>query len=496
MPSLLPKSSFSSFPEVSVPGAKNLYFELLADHPIDRSTLERSRAFLERKIKEAEGLPCDLPHRLDEFPEWIESGVTNAAQQYRTYLTSRRAGEGRRYFSNKSHALYFLNAVAPTKLVDGSWLYGFLQRWDDPRFANLIRIYLEELGEGLPDKNHVVLYQKLLDTYGCTDWAQLDDDYFTQGAIQLCLAHHAADFLPEVVGFNLGYEQLPLHLLITAYELNELGIDPYYFTLHVTVDNASTGHARKALQAVLDTLPHTGDRAEFLRRMVNGYKLNQLGIDTLSAIHSFDITQTLLSIFRAKATVGSAVHSDYCRVGGRTVSDWLSQPERMFEFLTALQEAGWIKRHEDPENSRFWKLISGERAEMFGVFTSYEQQLIRDWIAGDAASAGKDKAGTDSPRQPSFRARRRMDESIAAPTAQNRAKHIIRGTFRNQHARHRAANDHDDFNADLRLLEEELAALQERRKIMSRLVELLSPAIHHTSAGLMATRIFNRILYL
>jgi hypothetical protein len=57
-----------------------------------------------------------------------------------------------------------------------------------------------------------------------------------------------------VIGYNLGYEQLPLHLLITSYELNELGIDPYYFTLHVTVDNAGSGHAHKAVQALRDLM--------------------------------------------------------------------------------------------------------------------------------------------------------------------------------------------------------------------------------------------------
>lgn len=496
MPSSLSANLPSSFPDVIAPGAKNIYFELNAEQPISPCAHERSRAFLNSKLMETEGLPCDLPNRMEDLTEWMESSAEQASQQYRAYLASRRAGKGRRYFSNKSHALFFLNAVAPTKLVDGSWLYGLLQRWDDPRFTNLIRIYLEELGEGMPDKNHVVLYRKLLDTHGCASWQQMDDAYFTQGAIQLCLAHHAADFLPEVIGFNLGYEQLPLHLLITAYELNELGIDPYYFTLHVTVDNASTGHARKALQAVFDSLPQAGNRAEFLRRMVNGYKLNQLGIDTLTAIDSFDITQTLLSTFRAKAKVGAAVHSDYCRVGGRSVSDWLSEPERMLEFLTALEAAGWIKRHEAPENSRFWKLISGERAEMFGVFSSYEQQLIRDWITGDAGLTGTAQPGTSLPRQPSFRAKQRMDESIADTadaTGQRRPAYMSRGVFRNQHARHRAANDHDDFNFDLRLLEDELAALKDRRKIMSRLVELLSPAVHHTSAGMMATRIFNRM---
>jgi hypothetical protein len=42
-------------------------------------------------------------------------------------------------------------------------------------------------------------------------------------------------------------------------------------------------------------------------------------------------------------------------------------------------------RRAPAENSRFWKLLQGERAEMFGVFSSYELQVIHDWIRGDAS---------------------------------------------------------------------------------------------------------------
>ena len=157
-------------------------------------------------------------------------------------------------FRNRSHALHFIKSVAPTKLVDGAWLYGLLPRWTDARLAPLIRIYLEELGDGRAEQHHVLLYRKLLSAHGADRWHELGDEHHVQGAIQLSLAHHAAELLPEVIGFNLGYEQLPLHLPITAYELNELGVDPYYFSLHVTIDNASTGHAPQ-VAAVRARLP-------------------------------------------------------------------------------------------------------------------------------------------------------------------------------------------------------------------------------------------------
>ena len=185
-------------------------------------------------------------------------------------------------------------------MVDGAWLYGLLPRWHDARYAHLIQTYLEELGEGVPDRNHVVIYRSLLTAHGCDQWQHLDDDYFVQGTLQLALAHHAAHFLPEVIGFNLGYEQLPLHLLISAYELNELGIDPYYFTLHVTVDNAASGHATKALQGLFDSLPHIADKDDFYRRVTNGYKLSAAGVGTQCVIDGFDLDDEVLTIFLAK----------------------------------------------------------------------------------------------------------------------------------------------------------------------------------------------------
>ncbi len=482
--------------------AKPVYLALLNErrsehHQIDELAHRASRVFLSRKLETASRLICDLPARVQSLPAWIERGVDYTGRQYQEYLAIRKAGGSRRYFSNKSHALYFLRSVAPTKLVDGAWLYGLLHQWNDPRFASLIRIYLEELGEGLPDKNHVLLYRKLLASNGCEQWDDLTDDHFTQGAIQLSLAHHAADFLPEVIGFNLGYEQLPLHLLITAYELNELGIDPYYFTLHVTVDNAATGHARRSVQGVLDALPRVGDADAFYRRLVNGYKLNMLGAGTTSIIASFSLHQELLSVFAAKAAAGSKVHSDYCRVAGRTVNEWLSEPGQLPEFLSNMERMGWIKRHQDPCNSRFWKLIHGERAEMFGVFNAYEQQLVYDWIAGDSApEAGTGQLTGVKPRQLTFKARQRLLDTLGQRAADQPGSHLDPGTgsgAREYFSNAGPAEKLDDFNSELCLLKEKLA-LSDGKEAMSALIALMSPASHHTVAGLMATRVFTRLL--
>jgi DNA-binding MarR family transcriptional regulator len=465
--------------------AKQVYFALLNERgdgngQLDELARGASRAFLSRQLELAENLPCDLPDTVRALPGWSEDNSLQVGRRYREYLDARRAGGERWYFSSKVHALYFLRSVAPTKLVDGAWLYGLLHHWNDARFESLIRIYLEELGEGLPDKNHVVLYRKLLASQGCEHWENLSDEHFTQGAIQLALAHHADQFLPELIGYNLGYEQLPLHLLITAYELDELGIDPYYFTLHVTVDNVGTGHARKSLQAVFDTMPKVADAGLFYRRLVNGYKLNMLGANTESVIESFDLSAEFHSVLRAKAAVGAGLHSDYCRIAGRTVNEWLAEPAQVPAFVDALEQAGWIKRGQHPRDSRFWRLIEGERAQMFGVFDAYERQVIQDWIvgAGDAKeNHGRASTLPDRPRQRSFRAEQLIRER-AMPDRQEDDGGMV---------------ERDNPDADTRLLEQMLGNASSRTEAIELLVGLMSPANHHSAAGLMATRTFARM---
>jgi hypothetical protein len=377
--------------------------------------------------------------------------------------------------------LYFLKGVAPTKLVDGAWLYGVLSRWDNPDFHPLIKTYLEELGDGVPDKNHVTLYRRLLATHGCEHWETLPEDHFVQGAIQLALAHGADEFLPEVVGYNLGYEQLPLHLLITSYELNELGVDPYYFTLHVTVDNAGSGHAHKAVQALRHLMAQSADPAAFFKRVLDGYRLNDLGAGTTSVIGAFDLEAELVEIFGAKAAIGKNMHSDYCRVAGRSINDWLADPKQIPAFLTALEDAGWIQRGADVEHSRFWRLIQGERAEMFGVFSSYEQQVLRDWIV----TPRDDLAAARTGRVLSHRARQRTLDSLTQHA--QRSGYPERGLIRRRPA---------DARGDpaLHELEDRVAAAGGKPDAMAMLATLMSPSVHHTAIGLMATRMYSQLL--
>ena len=457
------------------PSAASLYRRLLTAQP-DAGAREEAAGYLRHELTRLHDCDCDLPGDPQELQEWMHAGTAAVTARYSLYLEERRGGAPRRYFSNRSHALYFLRNVAPTKLVDGAWLYGMLAHWANPRYADLVRTYVEELGEGLPDKNHVLLYRQLLARHDLESLDDLDDEAHRQGLVQLALGWNAAEFLPELIGFNLGYEQLPLHLLITAYELNELGLDPYYFTLHVTVDNSDTGHARRACQAVLDTLPQIGDPAAFWRRVRNGSQLGDLGRSSTQIIAGFDIEQEVVRILSRKSSSGRGAHSDYCQVAGRKVNDWLSQPEQVPGFLRALEASGWIRRGEPVAQSRFWSLLQGERAEMFGVFTSYELQVIHDWIRGRASTDGRpwtEEAAEPAPtttRRRSFRAAARLEAARGAPAL-------------------KADGESPLLDPDLAALTDQLATADDAGQTRL-LVQAMSPAFHWTPAGLHATRLF------
>ncbi len=454
-------------------------YGLLLESPHHPAVQRASQQFLREQLACASAHAHDVPADPRDLESWMERRTHETGARYGDYLAQRRQGAPRRYFSSKAHALFFLQKTAPTKLVDGAWLYGILSCWSDSRMQGLVRTYLEELGEGLPEQNHVVLYQQLLAANGCDMLSQPADEDYVRGAIQLALACNTPAFLPEVIGYNLGYEQLPLHLLITAFELGELGIDPYYFTLHVTVDNAASGHARRAVHAAQACAPVSTDpavQARYWQRILNGYRLSDLGQGTTQVVESFDIERELVRVLEQKRIFGQFLHSDYVCIGARTVNEWLSTAGQMEAFLKTLEERHWVVRNRDPQESRFWRLIDGPHAPMAGVFTGYEKQLWRDWILGNTAA--------QHPASP--RSTRRTFSPYRAPREPSSGGELSLPP-------HTSTSSHDVVNHDVNALRRELLAL-DRPQRLSRLIRFMSPALHATPVGLYATRQFTELL--
>ncbi len=271
---------------------------------------KKARDFLIKEIDKLEMTEIDFPSSIDSIKEWCENDNKKNCQEFQAYLNRRQDGHGREYFQNVAQAFEFLIKVSPTKKVDGAWLYSSVHYWNDPVFHELIITYLEELGLGEPKANHVCIYDDLLRSLGLDSFdLLLEDDYYHQAVVQLALGYAPPEFIPEIVGFNLGYEQLPLHLLISNYELAELGIDSKYFNLHITIDNIDNGHAYKAIKVIEDIYNKYRDKELFFTKLKQGFALNNRGESSSNIIKNLSLEDFVHKILKRKALVGQLIHS-------------------------------------------------------------------------------------------------------------------------------------------------------------------------------------------
>lgn len=349
---------------------------------------KKSVIFLNHELEKIGNVDSVLDDDIDNIVEWYKNENRQVCQKYQEYLSRRNSGGQREYFKNIGQVFEFLIKVSPTKMVDGSWLYSLVHYWNDLAFHDLILIYLEELGLGHAQSNHVCMYDDLLRLLGLNDFEIfLDDEFYHQAAIQLALGYAPPEFIPEIIGFNLGYEQLPLHLLITNYELSELGINSKYFNVHITIDNLDNGHSYKSLKILKKFYVKYKDKDFFIKKIKRGYALNQQGISSTQIIKNLNLENFVYKILKRKALIGQFVHSKKRVIGCKTIDQWLAKPSEIEGFIGQLIQDKWIKLNNDPEESAFWQLINNVNGKMYGVFSVAERQIIYDWIAGQSHSS-------------------------------------------------------------------------------------------------------------
>lgn len=351
---------------------------------------------------------------LDDFLKAKDADVTN---RWEEYLNRRKAGGAREMFGNKEEARWWLKQAAPVKYVDGAWL-GHINKISTPFkhrhiTKNAWQVMSEELGDGDLAKNHIHVYRDLMDdiearlpSADSADFIHprhgLNEARCWKAAIaQLTISLFPHDFLPEALGFNMAYESLPLHLLKTVKELRELRLNPYYFELHISIDNADSGHAAMAMSAVADymdmVIDQEGEEAAHSawRRVQAGYILAE-GLPTTPESPSLkkaperpfprnEVEEALLEIFAAKSFVAHKIHcNSRLKIGRRSLVDWL-EPNAFKhrhwqkDFLHDLGNCKpWVIKG-DSTRSRLVKELSWE-GKMFGSFTEKEVEVVKAWI--------------------------------------------------------------------------------------------------------------------
>ncbi|KAH8822077.1 hypothetical protein F5884DRAFT_840975 [Xylogone sp. PMI_703] len=354
----------------------------------------------------------NLESRLLEFLRVRDAEI---AEQWTEYLVKRRQGMTRQMFLGRSDARLWLKQNAPLRYVDGAWL-GHINHASTPFNLRTItksawQVLSEEYGGGDLAKHHVYVYRQLMQNIA-PDLPRGDSIDFLHprhGLTDLCVWRTA------ILGFNLHFECLSLQTLMAAKELKELGFNAYYFFLHITIDNADSGHTAIAMEAVDRYLELVRATKGDVERIQVGFCLsNGIGKVAKSRSPSEDVRPTglneiearVIDIFRAKLSVVHGIHhSSRATIGNKALSEWL-RPESLEtvegqrDFLENFGDAQpWIYKG-DSEKSIFVKeLLWG--GKMFGSFTQDETDTVRRWInyLGSKSSGNYWKfIGKDEPR--------------------------------------------------------------------------------------------------
>ncbi|KAK6335010.1 hypothetical protein TWF718_010452 [Orbilia javanica] len=416
---------------------KELYYKLqhLEEH---HNILPQARDVLISLLSETLEQACKTPdagilsiehYSRDALFKFQQQEDNKIMDMWEKYLARRKAKGPREMFATREEAKWWILQSSPVKYVDGAWL-GHINKITTPFELRRVakhawQVLSEELGDGDLEKNHVYLYHRLMETVepGFPTGDNIDYIHPRHGLNehgvwkaalgQLLISLFPTQFLPEIIGFNMHYEAMALETLKVSKELKELGYDPYYFVLHISIDNADSGHTAIALETAVEYLDlirkRDGDAAveHTWKRIQAGYILSK-GLPTAPVCPRFKkpaaappvekeifprslLEAELIRIFKAKAAVSQKIHcNSRIKFGGQTIAEWLapngleSQQQQM-EFLDALGNAEpWVFKG-DSGKSRLMKELAWQ-GRMFGSFTQSETLALKQWIDSLGAS--------------------------------------------------------------------------------------------------------------
>ncbi|KAI9136331.1 hypothetical protein BKA69DRAFT_1104913 [Paraphysoderma sedebokerense] len=212
---------------------RELYFKLqnIEDHQdiLPKAELElQNRLDTARQYLKTEFKTPQLSNLVDEYSEeliekWHDQSYFDVLEKYNKWLTTWESnGRKNEMLVSEEFTKWWLTQIAPTKLVDGSWLQNVASgksmkdsRTLRPVLANLYLTFFEELGEGHLNRNHVTVYRETLETAGINlplstsrafaESSALYDESFFVGTTQLLLGTFSDKYLPEIIGYNFGY---------------------------------------------------------------------------------------------------------------------------------------------------------------------------------------------------------------------------------------------------------------------------------------------------
>ncbi|KAL2208338.1 hypothetical protein CC79DRAFT_1287768 [Sarocladium strictum] len=405
--------NLEDFPDV-LPVARELLISLLvAGVSLERYKSPKRSILAIRNFSET---------ALDEF---LSAERRDVLDEFEAYQERRAAGGQPELFGSFDEARAWLQQRTPVNLVDGAWL-SHVHRVTTPFALRKItgsawQTLAEELGDGLLEAHHVYIFDSLLRQVGIhvpdadtTDFLDPKHDLEHEQAwrsmtSQLLISIFPNDFLPEILGYNLHFESLSVSDLKAVRELPQFDISPFYYTLHISIDNADSGHSAMALanvSAFMAVVHDTGimDVASAWKRIQAGYLMSQSMNDELTVC---DYESRVADMLHRKAILAEKMHcASQARIGRLSLREWFSLAagtvpvtgsgedynlwrEKVIGELA--RSTPWVRRGAS-QKSRLVTELSWH-GRMYGAFTAAETTLFCAWV-DSLAEEGHDATQT------------------------------------------------------------------------------------------------------
>lgn len=296
-----------------------------------------------------------------------------------------------------------LRNFAPFNLTDGAWLQRIAGAGTSTDIESLLfSIWSDEVGNGDPTKNHSNVYKTLLDSLNVempsetsrpfVEQEDLFDSAFTNPTFQLAVSQFPKTFFPQLIGMTLYIEWESTPALAPMVKILERrDINPQFYSLHVAIDNVSSGHGAIAKQTVaryLDGIRQSsGEREvqEQWKRIWIGYvtfaTTGTLG-EYLAKYFASEVQKTprkraqdkMIALIKKKAPFASTIH-DGKSVKNKLINQWFSNPQG---FVEALENSSYVEPG-NASNSQFMRLLTFD-GPMYKIFTEAEIEIIKEWI--------------------------------------------------------------------------------------------------------------------
>ena len=389
------------------------YFHIMLNIESYPDFLPTARELAERFLGQARALQRS-PRCPDDLRPFTYSTRVLRSRLEQIYTTAAQSADAFSLASSRltrEMLIERLVQMTPFNQVDGAWLrnVGRLGPIDEVH-SLLFHIWMDELGDGDPKLNHSNIYTDLLHSVGVypdpvasrayIENERIVDSAFTSPLFQLVIAEFSEDYLPEILGMTLYLEWAVIAVKPQVAIMESLGVDPLFYSLHIGIDNAATGHgamAKRAVELYLDEVrASSGDHAmqEVWSRVWDGYvafaTTGGLGEDFRRRVQQRpNPGRQVYEMMQRKAHFGAQNHGAR-RLGDNLINDWFGDPAG---FMRELVRSGYIIPG-DVEGSRFFELLR-PTGPMFRVFTTDEIQIWENWTRSLADATTPSEPETD-----------------------------------------------------------------------------------------------------